>query len=89
LQHKKWTYEQLNGGETFLRTQTGTNKFNQTKGLTGFGMPRPNVLLSIPQIDPNSFKKIPLWSGSNAYASQKGLPPTFKTLSVLRITGKR
>ncbi|VDO18459.1 unnamed protein product [Heligmosomoides polygyrus] len=37
---KRWTIEQLRGGDSIVRLQSGTNQFESQKGMTGFGMPR-------------------------------------------------
>ncbi|VDN36379.1 unnamed protein product [Gongylonema pulchrum] len=37
---KKWTIEQLRATDSIIRLQSGTNKCDSQKGMTGFGTPR-------------------------------------------------
>jgi hypothetical protein len=41
-EHQKFTLEQLKGGESVLSKQT-SGALTSQKGMTGIGMPRPNV----------------------------------------------
>uniref|UniRef100_A0A8R1Y254 Uncharacterized protein n=1 Tax=Onchocerca volvulus TaxID=6282 RepID=A0A8R1Y254_ONCVO len=37
---KKWTIEQLRATDSIIRLQSGTNKYDSQRGMTGFGTPR-------------------------------------------------
>jgi len=76
---RKWTYEQLKGGATMLNLQTGTNRFDSQKGMTGIGMPRWNItkcrvkdVKEYIDIERKGNEHVRVQAGTNQYASQKG-----------------
>ncbi|KRZ69764.1 Uncharacterized protein T10_12593 [Trichinella papuae] len=75
----KWTFEQLNAGQSVLSLQTGTNKFASQKGMSAFGSPRANIYRSEDRgfVEPDRKGEgiTRAQCGTNQFASQKGSSP--------------
>ncbi|KRY14356.1 Uncharacterized protein T12_13627 [Trichinella patagoniensis] len=75
----KWTFEQLNAGQSVLSLQTGTNKFASQKGMSAFGSPRANIYRSEDRgfVEPDRKGQgiTRAQCGTNQFASQKGSSP--------------